>query len=451
MKTIFVDCSYLCNHPELNTGIQRVVRQVVTHLEELAAVHGYQVVPVDISHDKCIPLTIADLYPHQQVGAVPPPPDPVKTYLKQLYKASQSFAAALFYHPKAKRFFLAPRQDFGISYIIDRLLLNPAKTIKAQLTNTVFPSVRSHELHVQPGDIFLLIDSTWYMNIWPSVQVARGQGARIVAVIYDLIPITHPQFCDDFLAKVFKDWFFDSLSLVDGFITISNTVKHDLMRFLECEFGPAVHSKKFDYFLLGSDFNHTGTHSQPVRSELVKTFEARRCYLLVGTIEPRKNHLYLLDVFDELWRRGIDVTLCFVGRVGWKVESITNRISGSKERDKRLFHWSDLNDTELDYCYAHASMLLFPSIVEGFGLPIVESLTKGLPVLASDTPIHREVGGDMIGYFDLNNPLALVDLITSVEQRGVPKELQVPPGYCWLDWSESTGMLLNKTLAMVAK
>ena len=125
---------------------------------------------------------------------------------------------------------------------------------------------------------------------------------------------------------------------------------------------------------------------------------------------------------------------------------LTQRINRISKSNNRLILFSDLNDKELLYSYKNAKMLLFPSIVEGFGLPIVESLTNGLPVLASNTPIHREVGGDKIGYFDISNPNDLANQIIGIERDGIPDNLIVDKNYKWLDWRDSTEMLLKKVI-----
>lgn len=445
LKTIFVDCSYLHSHVELNTGIQRVVRQVIQHFEEFSREGNFRVVPVNISHGQFAPVASAELYPA-------PPAELaenasfflwIKKYLRQLYWAFRVFLAAIFYHARAQHFFMAPRGQFGLNWIIDRCFFRPLRS-GAQLFAEKKASAEAKEIHIAQGDILLLLDSTWYMEIWPSVARAKQNGALIYSVIYDLIPITHPQFCDSFLAEVFKDWFLTSLKYIDGYIAISNTVKKDLICFLEKKFGPEVRRKHFEYFLLGCDFDYQRSLDVPARAEIKQVFATRPTYLFVSTIEPRKNHAYLLDVFERLWEEQREINLCFVGRVGWKVEKIYERIINNPQYNKKLFHWADINDAELAYCYAHAVMLLFPSIVEGFGLPIVESLKNGLPVLASDIPVHREIGADRIGYFALDNPWSLVEMIESIEKDGLPSVLAVDQGYNWLSWEESARMLLEK-------
>jgi alpha-1,2-rhamnosyltransferase len=306
----------------------------------------------------------------------------------------------------------------------------------------------------QKGDILLLLDSTWHLNNWGSVKLAKDNGAIVIAVIYDIIPLSHSQFCDDNLVNVFKSWFDIAIDYVDGFIAISHTVQLQLEEYLKNNFPDKVKNKKFDYFLLGADFDYKkiAIYNNKIRQNLKDMYSKNKnIYLIVCTIEPRKNHKYLLDVFDELWSEGIDVTLNIVGKVGWKVEDIIERIKKHKQYNKKLFHWDDLNDMELDYCYKNSKMLLFPSYIEGFGLPIVESLNNGLPVMASDIPIHREVGQDKIGYFAINNKQDLIEKIKLVERDGISDNIIPEDNYKWLSWKEATEMLYTKILGINEK
>ncbi len=145
---------------------------------------------------------------------------------------------------------------------------------------------------------------------------------------------------------------------------------------------------------------------------------AGRPYLTVGTIEPRKNHVLLVDAFERIWQRHSDARLLIVGRVGWLCESLVQRIRRHPQYQRSLFMFNDLSDSELEFCYQHAKAFLFPSHAEGFGLPVVEALQHGLPVLASDIPIHREVGQDFCTYFNRETPDELVRLISDIEQTG---------------------------------
>ena len=445
-----MDCSYLYNHIELNTGIQRVVRRVIENLEILSHKNGIEVIPVNISHHNFFRVDIKELYEQKRslASATTATRMDIKTraknYLIPLYEGFQKFLVTLLPRRKFKAFVYAPRHQFGMGYVIEKVLLHPvrkAMSIRRADRNRHVDGT----ILIGKEDVLILIDSSWYMNIWPTVKKFKQQDATVIGIIYDLIPITNAEFCDAFLASVFKEFFYESLNYVDGYIAISDTVKKDLIIFLEDEFGnTAIQEKKFDYFFLGSDFNYAQNQVVGVRNELKKSFKGYPTYLIVSTVEPRKNHEYLLDVFDMLWEQGMEIKLCIIGRMGWRVEKTAKRIYGHRFFNEKLLYWSDLNDEELQFCYENSKMLLFPSIVEGFGLPIVESLTNGLPVLASDIPIHREVGKDRIGYFDLQDTHDLKNQLARIETQGIPDKLVPDENYKWQNWHESTNELLEK-------
>lgn len=456
MKKIYVDCSFLPENPELNTGIQRVVRQIMRHMENLAAEDDCKVIPVNLSYGQFAPVDVKDLYRKKKNEKIESSPtfqakgkELAKKggmwfvlYLKQIYFAFLTLIAAILYHPEVKAFLLAPRNRFGLNLFIDKILIQPTKALAKFIAMRIWYRDAT-ALLPENGDLLLLLDSSWHMDIWRSVGKAKESGAKVILVLYDIIPVTHPEFCEDPLINAFETWFASALKFVDGFIAISATVQNDFSTFLENQYGSG-HGKKIDFFHLGCDFNIAQVKDDRVRDKVRQVFDERSTYLMVSTLEPRKNHSYLLDTFDGLWAKGINVNLCFIGRIGWKVDELLDRIKSSREYQKRLFFWPDINDVELAYCYKHASMLVFPSFIEGFGLPIIESLGHGLPVLASDTPIHREVGLDHIGYFDLADPGSLEQQIQVIEKHGVPDALVVDSDYRWQDWECSTRMLLDK-------
>lgn len=463
MKKLFIDCSFLPGNTELNTGIQRVVRQISRHMEGMAASEGLAVVPVDISHGRFNPVAVQDLYlpgpgEAQQEGDVSGFSRAkagvqrgfifLKVYLKQVYIALLGLISAILYHPRARAFFMAPRNRRGFNMLVDKMLIRPVRAVTRR--GRAVAADEKAALPVSEGDILLLLDSSWHMDIWQSVARARAAGAKVISVLYDLIPVTHPQYCDASLVPIFKTWLDSAIEHADGFIAISNTVEKDFLTYIGSEYG-TDHGKKTGFFHLGSDFNPVSVDREKVRKRIRAAFSDCPTFLLVSTLEPRKNHAYLLDVFDRLWAENKAVNLCFVGRVGWKVDGLMDRINRHPRFGTQLFLLSGISDMELAYCYENAHMLLFPSFVEGFGLPIVESLAHGLPVLASDIPIHREVGRDRIGYFNLDDPAGLADKIMSTLEYGIPASLTVAPGFRWIDWKASTRLLLDNVLAMAGK
>ena len=120
------------------------------------------------------------------------------------------------------------------------------------------------------------------------------------------------------------------------------------------------------------------------------------------------------------------------------------RIRGHSQFGRRLL-WLDAgSDSELDYAYRHSSALIFASRCEGFGLPLVEAMQYGLPVLASDIPVFREIGGDYPIYIDTRDHRPLYDAIRGFDAKNaeVPRAQRNPRA--WLSWSDSARMLLEK-------
>jgi alpha-1,2-rhamnosyltransferase len=173
-----------------------------------------------------------------------------------------------------------------------------------------------------------------------------------------------------------------------------------------------------------------------------------RPYLVVGTIEPRKNHSYLLDAFELAWRRHPRIRLCLAGAIGWNCDSVVERIRRHPRFGRSLFLFDDLSDAELQYAYRHAQALIMPSIAEGFGLPIVEALHLGLPVLASDTPIHREVGRDFCRYFELSDASSLAATVEGLEQCRDLAATRAPSPFRPTTWAESFRDLVERTLEL---
>ena len=126
-------------------------------------------------------------------------------------------------------------------------------------------------------------------------------------------------------------------------------------------------------------------------------------WLVVGTIEPRKNHSFILDVFEELWDQGRQDKLVIIGRIGWKCDQVIARMQSHPELEHKLFFFADASDDELLYSYRNSQGLIFASYVEGFGLPIVEAMASKLRVFCSEIPVFREVGGTYPSYFALED------------------------------------------------
>jgi len=275
---------------------------------------------------------------------------------------------------------------------------------------------------MQAMDRLVLPDGYWAMDwIWKHVQQARVSGVRVCAVLYDLIPILNPEFFDVRSRVRFSEYLDRMISDVDVVMCISKTVEKDYRNYVDVRrlSTPSKNNQSIVSFRLGADLPDCRLAipaNEPNFGSLLPNDDIPY-FLQIGTIEPRKNHITVLNAMEKLWQRGRNVRCVFVGRAGWMTRELAQRIKSHPEFNARLFHFANLDDDLLGELYRHCQTVLCPSWAEGFGLPIVEGLFAGKQVIASDIPVHREVGGDACLYFDLHNPETLVRLM---EERLLP-------------------------------
>jgi glycosyltransferase involved in cell wall biosynthesis len=146
-----------------------------------------------------------------------------------------------------------------------------------------------------------------------------------------------------------------------------------------------------------------------------------------GTIEPRKNHHLLLSVWNELIaQRGQHAPkLIIVGSPGWGAGPVLDLLERCRTLRDQVILAHGLSSPALRGLIAHAKALLMPSFAEGFGLPIIEALAVGTPVIASDLPAHREIAGNLAIYRDPTDcPGWLADVCMFTDGSGSAPEIR---------------------------
>ncbi|MPT49032.1 MAG: glycosyltransferase family 1 protein [Sphingobium sp.] len=274
------------------------------------------------------------------------------------------------------------------------------------------------------GDIFLGLDLS--SRILPKhkhqVMAWRKRGVRICVVIYDLLPVEHPEWFGNNHSTQFENWLRFIGHYVDMALCISQSVEESLKKWLKQEQISRADAIDIRNFPLGGDLSKSQpsigiTEDNELALELLKS---HRYVLTVGTIEPRKGHAIALDAFDLLFAGEADdvPALVIVGRSGWKTDDLQERIRGHKQLGKKLFWFDNASDELLDKLYDGCAGVLFPSLAEGFGLPVVEALMHHRPVLVRNLTVFRELGMPSISYFDEDSPTALAKAITDWLKRG---------------------------------
>ena len=251
------------------------------------------------------------------------------------------------------------------------------------------------------GDLYMIVGAFWEFEANPAwLGGMKQRGVIIGAYIYDLIPITHAHYCMAALTNAFTAAFADTSRLLDFALTISEFVAkqvtdyvtlHEIAPF-PIKAVPLAHELRFESEIAAQDL--------PVSSAL-DVVEDRPFVLCVCTIEARKNHIYLFYIWQRLIEAGLPVPdLVFVGREGWRVQDLLGQIAASGNLGGRLHIMHGLSDADLSALYDRCLFTVFPSFVEGWGLPVGESLAHGKICVASSTTSIPEVGGDLNIYID---------------------------------------------------
>jgi glycosyltransferase involved in cell wall biosynthesis len=257
-------------------------------------------------------------------------------------------------------------------------------------------------------------------------------GLRAVFLIHDLIPITHPEFCRPGEAERHDRRMRHALGTASAIIANSAATRDELAVFAAAG-GlplPALHVA-----WLGAPDLPEKT-DWPARTGAAP-FD-RPWFVTVGTIEGRKNHLLLLDVWRQLAAQMGEATplLVIVGQRGWQAEPAHALLDRDRVIQAHVIEQGRADDAALAGLIAGARALLMPSFAEGFGLPVIEALQLSTPVIASDLPVFREIGGSiplLLGPADRARWLAAIRAFCDdgPERR---RQVAAMPGWHAPDW-----------------
>lgn len=287
-------------------------------------------------------------------------------------------------------------------------------------------------LSVSYKDIVLMLDASW--DVYPLFArglfpIIRSLDGQIVTCAYDIIPVTHPHFFERRVQRMYARWFDQAIRESDLIVSISDATRAAVAARVN-KIRPDL---PLAYFHLGADFNTAPPGPNPFIGG-----STGPVILMVGTIEPRKGYVTALDAMEVLWRRGSNARLAIIGRPGWLMDDFLQRLEHHPERGRKLILFERADDATVNAAYAHCDALLAASVVEGFGLPLIEAARFSKPLIVSDIPVFREICGDKARYFTPDKARSLIDALTLFFNEDRCNRQPI----IWATWEQSSRALV---------
>nr|WP_205299377.1 glycosyltransferase family 1 protein [Paraburkholderia sp. Cy-641] len=228
------------------------------------------------------------------------------------------------------------------------------------------------------------------------MEFSRYYGAmtkrdiRPVFMVHDLIPLTHAEYCRPDVDTAHRRRIRTALKHASGLIANSQTTLDSL----------TAEAARANLSLPPTVVAHLASGVTPCPQAPRPI--AAPYFVMLGTIEPRKNHWFML----HLWRRLVEQLgtaapkLVIIGRRGWECENVIDMLERCEPLKGALIEEAHCSDEKLHAYLQHCQALLFPSFVEGYGMPLAEALSLKVPVLASDLAVFHEIADDIPDYLD---------------------------------------------------
>jgi glycosyltransferase involved in cell wall biosynthesis len=370
------------------TGIQRVLREVLKGLDGPAGA-GLQVVPVVTP----------------SVGA-------------DFRRLTPEEAERLRVHPAGGR---AGRRadDFGpLSPLVRRigdlpLTLRVRAALAAARRRRIEFMPDHHELSLGPlddgaipaGSVFADLEGAWY-DPTPRSQLLpalRRADVHTMVLVHDVMPLLFPQWFTAPHVQVFRDWLRAHLEHSELFLANSQCTAADLRRVA----GTLGVQRSLDIRVVPLGADHPAVAPRPVP----EVQGLGRYLLVVGTLEPRKNQQIVLDAFERLAPEHPDLGLVLVGKEGWLVDSLVQRLRHHPMREDRVRWLGGVDDEQLGWLYDHAFLTIAPSVYEGLGVPVLEAMHHGCATLASSGGAQPEAAAGVAELFEPDDLDGLVALV----------------------------------------
>ena len=267
---------------------------------------------------------------------------------------------------------------------------------------------------------FVCLGAVWSLpRIMAFAREHAERGGRVVQLVYDLIPQVHPEYFAGDLAEDFNRWLAEIVRYTRHFICISQSTATDLRRFVGPRDDIRIHAVAMAHEFVGFErFAAVTLQDSDVLEAASAPF-----VLCVGTLEVRKNGAALLQAWRRLRERLGErlPRLVFAGKQGWLIHEFNATLANDPALAQRVRIVDSPSDRQLAFLYQKCMFTVFPSLYEGWGLPVGEAAWFGKYVISSNATSLPEVCGDLIDYFDPSD----AELLCTCIERAVTQPAYV--------------------------
>lgn len=279
-----------------------------------------------------------------------------------------------------------------------------------------------------------------------NMPIIRRKKLKTVVTVHDLAFKIFPQyFTKKDLIKLNR---LTDLAVknADHIIAVSNSTKNDILRFY-----PEIKAEKISVIYHGFDRELFQREIPQEESEsILKSYNLKpKSYLLyVGAIQPRKNLEVLVEAFEEIKSNHKDLKLVIAGAPAWKSGSTIEKINKSKFKND-IIVTGNLEFKKVSVFYRNAKIFIFPSLYEGFGIPVLEAMASNVPVICARNSSLIEAGGDAAVYFETGNSQELAGCINKIlkdeffEKELVQKGIEHVKSFSWEKCAQNTLEILG--------
>ncbi len=329
---------------------------------------------------------------------------------------------------------------------VARRLPTPIKTPLRRLVHYVRhrPSAKTEAatpppiLSLGPSDLVVTLGGGWIQKNSAEIceRMKQAMGFRSVHLIYDMIPLKHPQFFPEFMYPEFDRWMVPTIRYMDLALAISEHTKRDLAEFCQQRGLPVPPT---EVIRLGEGISPDPAPDYPPVTE---AFDPNEPFVLcVGTLEVRKNHQLLYHAWRRLAERKTPnlPRLVVIGSKGWLADDILHMIRHDPLTCERISIIPHCDDAQLRWLFQRCLFTVYPSHYEGWGLPIAESLAFGKHCICSNTSSMPEIAPGLV---DMHDPCDLLGCMELIQRALDPeyrasREAEIRRKFVHTPWTET--------------